>query len=49
MRNDVVHAVVPKQELLDAQMELALAHLEHEGPPDARRIPVTLLASELST
>ena len=46
---DIVNTVVPKQELLDAQIELALAHLEHEGPPDARRIPVRPLASELST
>ena len=46
---NIVNAVVPKQELVDAQMELALAHLEHQGPPDARRIPVTPLASELST
>ena len=46
---NIVNAVVPKQELLDAEMELALAHLEHEGPPDARRIPVTPLALEPST
>jgi hypothetical protein len=26
---NIVNAVVPKQELLDAQMELALRHLEH--------------------
>ena len=44
---NIVNAVVPRQKLLDAQMELALAHLEHGGPPDARRIPVTPLASEL--
>ena len=46
---NIVNAVVPKQELLDAQIELALAHLDHDGPPDARRIPVRQLASELST
>ena len=38
---NIVNTVVPKQELQDAQVELALAHLEHESPPDARRIPVT--------
>ena len=46
---NIVNAVVPKQELLDAQIELARAHLEHEGPPDAGRIPVRPLASALST
>ena len=30
----------------DAQAELALAHFEHEGPPDAYPGPVTQLASE---
>jgi hypothetical protein len=38
---NIVNAVVPKQVLLDAQMELALAHLEHEDRSDARRIPVS--------
>ena len=38
---NIVNAVVPKQELLDAQIELALAHLEHEGPPVAKRVPVS--------
>ena len=46
---NIVNTVVPKQELLDAQIELALAHLECQGPPDAGRIPVRPLASELST
>jgi hypothetical protein len=27
---NIVNAVVPKQELLDAQVDLALAHFEHE-------------------
>jgi hypothetical protein len=36
---NIANAVVPKQEILDAQMELALAHLEQEDPRDARRIP----------
>ena len=46
---NIVNAVVPQQELLDAQMELALAHLEHEGPSVVRRLPVAPLASEQST
>jgi hypothetical protein len=46
---NIINTVVPKQELLDAQIELALAHLGHEGPPDARRVPVRQLASELPT
>jgi len=28
---NIVNAVVPKQELLDAQMELALTHFEHSA------------------
>ena len=43
---NIVSAVVPKQELLDAQMELVFAHFEHDGPL-AERIPVTPLASGL--
>ena len=46
---NIVNTVVPKQELLDAQIELALARFERDGPPDATRIPVRQLASELST
>jgi hypothetical protein len=46
---NIVNSAVPKQELLDAQIELALAHLEHEGPPDAGPIPIRHLASEPST
>ena len=37
---NIIKTIVPEQELLDAQVELAVAHFEHEGPPDARRIPV---------
>ena len=44
----IVNAVVPKQELLDAQMELALARLEHQISRDAGPIPVAPLASELA-
>jgi hypothetical protein len=43
---NIVHAVVPEQELLDAQMELALAPLEHQISPDAEPIPVAPVASE---
>ena len=45
---NVINAVVPKQELLDAQIELARAHLEQEGPPDAEPIAVGQLAAEVS-
>ncbi len=45
---NIANAVVPKQELLDAQVELALAHLENDGAPAAERIPVSLHGTELS-
>lgn len=45
---NIVNAVVPEQELLDAQMELALARLEHQISPYAGAIPVAPLASELA-
>ncbi|MEJ2207324.1 MAG: hypothetical protein P8Y10_16320 [Gemmatimonadales bacterium] len=32
---NIVHAVVPEQELLDAQMELVIARLEHQVSTDA--------------
>ena len=41
---NIVNTVVPKQELLDAEIELAVAHFERDGPPDATRIPVRQLA-----
>ncbi len=31
---NIVNAVVPKQELFDAQVDLALAHFEHGDHPD---------------
>ena len=43
--HNIVNAVVPEQELLDAEMELAFAHFEHDGPLDAGRIPAEPLAS----
>ena len=45
---NIINTVVPKQELLDAQIELALAHLEQEGPPDTEPIAVGQLAVEVS-
>lgn len=45
---NIINAVVPQKELLDAQVELAVAHLEHDGPPEAGRLPVRQLAPELS-
>ena len=38
---NIVNAVVPKQELVDAQIGLAISHLEHEGSLDVRQMPVT--------
>lgn len=32
---NIINAVVPKQELLDAQMELVLAHFQRDGTADA--------------
>ena len=46
---NIINTVVPKQELLDAQVELAIAHLEHESPFDARHVPVGQLAAGLPT
>ena len=45
---NIINAVVPTQELLDAQIELAIAHLESEGPPEAGRKPAGQLAPKLS-
>jgi hypothetical protein len=44
---NIVKSVVSKQEFLDAQVELALAHFEHEGLPDVEPFPVTPLGSKL--
>ena len=32
---NIVNAIVPKQELLDAQIDLVLAHSEHDRPATA--------------
>jgi hypothetical protein len=45
---NIGNAVVPKQELLDVQIELALARLEQQISPDAGPIPVAPLASMLA-
>jgi hypothetical protein len=46
---NIVNTAVPKWEILDAEIELALAHFDHENPPDAGRTTVGPLASKLST
>ena len=46
---NIVNTVVPQQEFLDAQIELALAHVGDGGPSDAGRTPVRPLVSALST
>ena len=46
---NIVNSVVPKQEVLDAEIKLALDHFEHEGPPDAEPTAAGPLASQLST
>jgi len=43
---NIAKAVVPRQELLDAQVDLALAHFEHEDQVDLRRAEATPLALE---
>ena len=48
--HNIVNSVVPKQELLDAEIGLVRAHLEHNrDQPDAGRTLVRPLASALST
>jgi hypothetical protein len=44
---NIVHAVVPKQELLDAQMELVRAHFEDDSLLDVGPLAVTPLAAGL--
>jgi hypothetical protein len=43
---NIVNAVVPKQELLDAQIALVFAHFEHDGLLDAGQLPGTQLLEE---
>jgi hypothetical protein len=42
---NIVNAVVPKEELLDAQVDLVLTQLEHGDQPDVNPAPVMPLAS----
>jgi hypothetical protein len=44
---NIVTAVVPKQELLDAQMELAFLHFERDGLVEDGRTSFTPRASSL--
>jgi hypothetical protein len=44
---NIVNAVVPDQELLNAQLDLAMAHFEHGDRSDPSPASVTPLASEL--
>jgi hypothetical protein len=45
--HNIVKGVVPKDDLMTAQVDLALARLEHEGPPDNEQIPLTPVETEL--
>ena len=45
--HNIVNSVVPRQELLDAEIRLARSHFEHGDQPDTRRNPVRPLAPEL--
>ncbi len=47
--HNIVNSVVPKQELLDAEIQLARAHFEHGDQPDTGRKPARPLAPELPT
>ena len=46
---NIIHAVVPQQKILDAHIELAVAHFRHENSADTRRIPAKPPASQPST
>jgi hypothetical protein len=43
---NIINAVVPKQELLEAQIKLVLVHFEHDERLDAGRLPGTQLSEE---
>ena len=47
--HNIVKSVVPKQELLDAQVKLTFAHLKDEGPTDIEPAPVKPAASKLTS
>lgn len=42
---NIVKAVVPKQEILDAHLKLAFAHFERPGASETAQVAVTLLPS----
>ena len=46
---NIANLVVPKKELFDALVNLALAHSDHGDPPDAKRARVTPLVLERAT
>ena len=46
---NIINATVPDQELLEAQVKLAVAHFERQGPPDTTRIPDNPLVLKPST
>ena len=46
---NIVNTVVPKQDILNAQIELAVAHFEHEGSSSGTRQTAEAVASGLST
>ena len=46
---NIVNSVVPDQELLDAQADLALAHMAPQGAPAVEPTPVEPLVSQLAT
>jgi hypothetical protein len=43
---NIVNAVVPKPDLLEAQIKLILVHFEHDGLLNAGRLPGTPLSEE---
>ena len=45
---NIINATVPDQELLDAQVALAVVHFEKDGPPDGTRNPSASMNSDLS-
>jgi hypothetical protein len=46
---NIANAVVPRQELVNAQVDLVLAHLGHEDQAEVTRAQVTPLALQLTS
>jgi hypothetical protein len=44
---NIVNAVVPKQELFDAQIDLGLTHFEHDLPVDFGRVATPSVVAEI--